>query len=429
MAPGSVVGHWESVGDMPAVGDTVVLGGGRLLVLSEGGTTANLWDPITGAWKPTAGLNKSRTGCAAVTLADGRLLVTGGRNESDQSYSSSYIYDPSTGHWSKTGLLGTARTIPSAALLPDGRVLVAGGYYAVEPDLGQDIAPGTVLTAFEPRSNPGTLSFAPRLADVSPPTIGRAMATAELFDPATGTWSSTGSLSYVRAGAQAVTLADGGVLVVGSVSWEDGVDVAADSSKTAEIYDPATGRFSLTGPLPQMDWSALEKAGHRDLSGFGWGERSGGGALLALADGGAILIGHGDTWWHGAGIQVTRSFRFDAVLARWTEVGQTYAWVDDYETGHKTETAGVRNLEGAAVAQLPDGRILVAGGVGPNRWDATAVAQLYDSTTDSWSDLPPMPKARRDGSALVLTDGSILVLGGSGDDGPLASAIRFVPER
>ena len=221
-----------------------------------------------------------------------------------------------------------------------------------------------------------------------------------------------------------MTLADGRVLVVGSAS--DGIDVVAGSSETAEVYDPASGRFGLTEPLPGIDWLALAENGIRDLSAYR-AERSGGGALVALDDGGALLIGHHDSTWHGISVQVTRSFRFDAGLARWAETGQTYAWVKDYETGHQVETAGVRNLEGAMVAPLSDGRILVAGGGGREGWDSTTMAELYDPMTDTWANLPPMPEARRDGSALVLADRSILILGGSGNDGLLTSAIRFVP--
>ena len=304
-APSPGVAHWESVGEMPDLWEdphAVVLGDGRVLVIKGGAhAITGLWDPTTDAWWPTEGLNKPRGGFLLLPLADGRAIVIGGRNDTDQSYSSAYVYDARTESWSKTGLLGTARTIPSGALLPDGRVLVAGGYYAVEPDFGQDMAPGIVLAAFDPRSSPGNRSSESRLADVDPPTSGRAMATAELFDPATGTWSDTGSLTYARAGAHAVTLADGRVLVVRSNSWDQGVESDAGASETAEIYDPATGRFSLVRPLPDIDTLGLEKLGVRVAPGYRHGDSCGGGTLVALEDGGALLIGHVDDWKHVAG--------------------------------------------------------------------------------------------------------------------------------
>ena len=79
------------------------LGDGRVLVLENdsvwerhvGADTvaAEVWNPGTGAWAATEGLNGARFDFAAVTLADGRVLATGGLNADEQSYSSTYIYD------------------------------------------------------------------------------------------------------------------------------------------------------------------------------------------------------------------------------------------------------------------------------------------------------------------------------------------------
>jgi N-acetylneuraminic acid mutarotase len=92
---------------------------------------------------------------------------------------------------------------------------------------------------------------------------------------------------------------------------------------------------------------------------------------------------------------------------------------------------------------LSDGRVLFAGGrdaaysEGIYVESVTRTAELYDPATDVWSPLPPMPEARAGGAAVVLKDGSVLLVGGyderAGTDGTevvfLASAVRFIPSQ
>jgi hypothetical protein len=212
---GPAGGHWELAGT-PTINNYVFqlvpLGDGRALLLSQGTEadiipTAQLFDPATNAWRDTEPLNKHRAFYIAVPLADGRALVTGGENDQQQSFSSTYIFDPTTETWSKSGLLATARSNAAAAVLKDGRVLVMGGYFSSGPHIGDRGPGGLVLAGFHPGRG---------LLDVDIPPFAPALATAELFDPATGTWSTTGSMAYARNGADAVTLADGRVLVFGA---------------------------------------------------------------------------------------------------------------------------------------------------------------------------------------------------------------------
>ena len=270
-------------------------------ILETPATSAQTWDPATNAWRPTEGLNKYRSLYVAVPMAGGLALVTGGDNENGVSFSSTYLFDPSTETWTKSGLLGTARTSPSGATLKDGRVLVAGGYF-VNGGPASTIPPDAVLAAFHPGG----------LHDIDIPPFATAMATSEVFDPATGTWSSTGPMKYARLGASAVTLADGRVLVFGSGGGDgSGITVDGGAFDSAEIYDPATGKFSLAGTLPPYDAAAIEAKGAPNANPIPSSPAEiGPGILVALPDGGAVLIGV-DYYWKHQG-DLTRSFRYDA---------------------------------------------------------------------------------------------------------------------
>ena len=132
-----------------------------------------------GSWATTGSLATAREDATATLLQNGDVLVVGGQ-AAGSLLASAELYDPATGTWSATGSMSTARGAQTATLLPDGEVLVAGGF-----QLSADGFSFTVL------------------------------ASAELYDPATGTWSATASMSEGRAGATATLLQNGKVLVTG----------------------------------------------------------------------------------------------------------------------------------------------------------------------------------------------------------------------
>ena len=141
-------------------------------------------------------------------------------------------------------------------MLRDGRALVAGGYFRVKPDWGSVGSPITLAVA-RPGSAPPS---SPTLDDVAPPFVGAAMATAELFDPTTGTWSKTGSMRWARAGCRAVTLRNGRVLVFGAATGWESITMSERAFDTAELYDPETGRWSPAGRLPDEELADYYRA-------------------------------------------------------------------------------------------------------------------------------------------------------------------------
>jgi Kelch motif len=417
-----VTTHWEQLASMTTARDglrAVAFADGRVLVTGND-QGAELWDPANGTWHSAGWFDKPRTNYALVELQDGRAMVIGGMNAIDQSYVSALVFDPRTpdAGWVRIqDLMDIGRTDPSAVVLADGRVLVAGGYFRVAPEWGSLPSRGIALAS----------AHGP-LADVMPPNVGAAMATAVLFDPATETWSDTGPMTYARYGASATLLADGRVLVVGSFCDPYGaVTVDWTACSSAEIYDPATGRFSLTGSLPALDWSSIDipiAPGVRPEF------RPSLGALLAVPDGGAVLVNaYASLRMTG---QAIGSYRYDADAGTWRQIGDAYVSLWDYETDEEVETEDVLPRLAPMVTGLPDGRVVIAGGDGMG-WSpsTTATVELYDPATDRWLDLPPMPEARAEAAAVTMPDGSAFIAGGhrgtmNGPRSALATVVRLV---
>jgi N-acetylneuraminic acid mutarotase len=183
---------------------------GRVLVFGGGaGTSAELYDPASGTWSATGDAVALRGGATVTVLLDGRVLVAGGQSF---GVGTAELYDPNTGAWTETGNMSAGRIDHTAVLLPDGRVLVVGGY------------------TYDTTGNNGT-----------------ALSSAELYDPDTGTWTATGSMSEARAGHAASPLPDGTVLVAGGQDIRD--NAALGNLATAEVYDPVSGTWTATAEM------------------------------------------------------------------------------------------------------------------------------------------------------------------------------------
>ena len=134
----------------------------------------------------------------ATLLRDGRVLVTGGRSPKDSVYTSAEMYDPTTGKFSSAGSMTDGRQQHTATLLRDGRVFIAGGYWSD----GQKWA---------------------------------VQSSTEIYDPATGNFSPTGSMGAPRDGHTATLLDDGRVLIAGGEDIGNAGGVAVPS---AVLYQP-----------------------------------------------------------------------------------------------------------------------------------------------------------------------------------------------
>ncbi|HJT17446.1 MAG TPA: kelch repeat-containing protein [Thermoanaerobaculia bacterium] len=317
-------GTFVRTGDMHVAREghtATLLQDGRVLMAGgSSDTTAEVYDPATGTFSPTGNMMTARHGHTATLLADGRVLVAGGNG-----LSSAEIYDPRTGEFTATGAMLEDQFGHSATLLPNGKVLIAGGERAAPP-----WPTSARAEIYDPAS--GTFSFAGSYAEDGTlypsggpvwPTSnllrdGRVLVAGEnppeIYDPSTDSFRTTGRLvsSSYRYGMNwqsATTLRDGTVLVAGG---SDDFDCAP--IRDAEIYDPATNAFTPVGPM------TAERALH---------------AATLLADGTVLITGGGDGWCgaptlDGAELYIPseRSFMPDGFMTR-TRSGHTATLLND----------------------------------------------------------------------------------------------------
>ena len=267
---------------------------------------------------------------AATPLASGRVLVTGGLDPNNTALASTSIYDPTTGTWVGGPLLMAPRHGHTATLLEDGRILVVGGAVGATAD------------------RPGVRT-----------------ASAELYDPATGTFSDAGRMSVARSFHTAVRLKSGAVLLAGG------------GSGPAEVFDPRTNRFRSVG-------TPLEVRRRHDAT--------------LLSDGRVVITGGVGLTSDGAVPRLPAAIEvFDPATEQFSVLG----------------SLATPRFEHAALA-LPDGRILVAGGLTSGARDATATrgAEYIDTRSGVVSSAGSMVVARAAFTLTPLAGGRVLAIGG-----------------
>ena len=325
-----------------------------------------------GSWTTNSPMNTARYHHTAILLQSGKVLVTGGWS------SSAELYDPATGKWTLTGEMLALRIFNTATLLPNGKVLVVGGSDLVsefvssaelyDPATGQWTATGSLINARDYHTatllkNGKVLVVGGRFSD----SWNGYNASAELYDPATGIWQVTGSLNTARASHTATLLTNGLVLVAAGEGY-NGYQIAS-----AELYDPDTGLWTNTAPL---------SAGRRYHT-------------ATLLRDGRVLVAGGGKWdppWNLASAEI-----FDPVAGTWTTSAMNAA--------HACHTATL----------LPNGQVLVAGGEAANWGVGINGVELFNPVTGLWTTNSPLKVARENHTATLLANGSVLVAGGDYD--------------
>ena len=203
------------------------------------------------------------------------------------------------------------------------------------------------------------------------------LSSAEIYDPSTGTWLSTSSMSIPRSNFTATLLTRGLVLIAGG----DGADGSLLSS--AELYDPSTRTWTNTGSMDSP----------RD-----------GPATILLPDGRVLVAGT-------SGNPVSAAELYDPTKGTWSNTNAMNS---------------VRYCYNLAATLLPNGLILVTGGEGTS--GVLASADLYDLSTDTWYSTGSMSTPREWLTTTLLQNGTILATGGCKEGSiPLSSAELYTP--
>ena len=210
----------------------------------------------TGLWTLTSSMNTARAAPVSLRLEDGRVMVIGGFGEFFDVLNSAEIYNPGTAFWSLTAPMIDARAEDFVAvLLPGRKVLVAGGtasdgFTSLSSAEIYDEATNTWTPTGSMNVGRGefgnvVLHDGRVLAVGGIATDGTAIASAEIYNPVTGRWTLTGSMSTGRNDLQIVLLRDGKVLVAGGGTGSEELP----RLKSAEIFDPHTGKWTSTGDM------------------------------------------------------------------------------------------------------------------------------------------------------------------------------------
>jgi Kelch motif protein/galactose oxidase-like protein len=341
----------------------------------------------------------------AVRLGNGKVLVAGGADGTSAALAKAALFDPAADPpaWTATAAMQVARRQHAMTLLDDGRVLVTGGTSGATP-----LSPGLpsaeifnpangswagAAPMLEPRRGHTAVLLPNKKVLVAGGTAVRSsdsvksLATAELYDPETNTWAATGSMGDARGGHTAVVLTGGRVLVAGGSAPISGTGEAALAF--CELYTQSTGKWTPTGSLLQP------RSRHQAVGLSG---------TTVLVVGGSTPGTPGDGTFDPFN-ELTAEL-FDVGSGLWTEM---------------PSRPGGRGFHRAVA--LGAGKVLVVGGTADTVNDAGyASVLLFDSQAKTWSVEAGLTVGRWGFAATALEDGKVLVAGGVTRSGLAAAA-------
>lgn len=285
------------------------------------------------------------------------------------------VFDAQANAWLPHIMYHGSHWTAGAALLPDGRVLVAGttsttatiSVETLDPVVGTSTVTGALLS---PRYGPSLCATLDgrvlAWAGTTPGTSSSLVATTEVFIPAAGAFTSSGSNPPARWSSTFTRLADGRFLIVGG-STADGT-----AQQVAQIYDAVANTTVPTGAIPDFVWQH---------------------AAVLLQDG-RVLIAGGQYSYLGSVRPSNHAFVYSPGTGQFTALPtMSYA----------------RKLPTATL--LPDGRVLIAGG-GGDFWTLADRAEIFDPATNTFALGPAMVVPRYGASAAALPDGRVIIAGG-----------------
>ncbi len=447
-----------------ADGSVVVAGG-----IDEGGKPINsveIWDSQKQSWRDGPPLTTARNKHSATLLRDGRLMIAGGRGANGEALSSVEIWDPVTATWSPGRPLLYPLLAHSAALLADGDVLITGGYTIKNTPVARVMlfqkSSGQWLPAGSAAPEQLSKTFPAMSIVTGPDGSAHIFGLRRIFQ-----WLPTKNLAntYPAYGERdlfaSTLLNDGRVLLSGGIMTSLLSDISGSPIlDAAEIYDPRSGRYAVTGRmnLTRLMHSAIALDDGRAVAAGGW--------VWARDNFGKSVANSPEVWDPKTGVwSIISEIRFEA--HDWVHLGKLQdgrvlffasseadeakpsgqtpyrAWLWNPQSGSvETKSVRAKPHSGAAIAILPDGRVLRVGGnlrsfVGgrpcpparpaadkpaepastcqeePARWNdqADSSAEVWDSRSGNVSSMPAPPGWNgRLGKTLTLHNGNVLLV-------------------